>query len=129
MAKDRAKHSILPPSKFGLIQITRQRVRPEMNVEVLEKCPVCNGTGQIKSSISVVDDIENNLEYLVRDQNQSHLTLAVHPFIYAFLTQGLFSKRWNWYLEFKRWIRVKSMSNYQLLEYHFFDKNQDEIKQ
>ncbi|MBE0649466.1 MAG: Rne/Rng family ribonuclease [Bacteroidales bacterium] len=129
MAKDRAKHSILPPSKFGLIQITRQRVRPEMNVEVVEKCPVCNGTGQIKSSISVIDDIENNLEYLVRDQNESHLTLAVHPFIFAFLTQGFFSKRWKWYLEFKRWVKVKPMSNYQLLEYHFFDKNQDEIKQ
>jgi ribonuclease G len=130
MAKDRAKHSILPPSKFGLIQITRQRVRPEMNVEVLEKCPVCHGTGEIKSSISLVDDIENNLEYLLRDQNESHLTLTVHPFIYAFLTNGFFSsKQWKWYFEFKKWIKIKSMSNFNLLEYHFLDKNQDEIKQ
>ena len=129
MAKDRAKHSILPPSKFGLIQITRQRVRPEMSVEVLEKCPVCNGTGEIKSSISLIDDIDNNLEYLLRDQNESKLTLAVHPFIYAFLTSGLFSKQWKWYFEFKKWIKLKSMNNYHMLEYHFFDKNQDEIKQ
>lgn len=129
MAKDRAKHSILPPSKFGLIQITRQRVRPEMSVEVLEKCPVCNGTGEIKSSISLIDDIDNNLEYLLRDQNENHLTLAVHPFIYAFLTRGIFSKQWKWYFEFRKWIKVKSMNNYHLLEYHFFDKNQDEIKQ
>ncbi len=130
MAKDRAKHSILPPSKFGLIQITRQRVRPEMNVEVLEKCPVCHGTGEIKSSISLIDDIENNLEYLLRDQNENHLTLTVHPFIYAFLTNGFFSsKQWKWYFEFKKWIKIKSMNNYNLLEYHFLDKNQDEIKQ
>lgn len=129
MAKDRAKHSILPPSKFGLIQITRQRVRPEMTVEVLEKCPVCNGTGQIKSSISLVDDIENNLEYLLRDQNESHLTLSVHPFVFAFLVKGFLSKQWKWYFEFKQWVKIKEMNNYHLLEYHFFDKNQDEIKQ
>jgi ribonuclease G len=131
MGKDRAKHSVLPPSKFGLIQITRQRVRPEMDVEVLEKCPVCHGTGEIKSSISLVDDIENNLEYLLRDQNEKHLTLTVHPFIFAFLTQGgiFSSKRWKWYFEFKKWLKVKPVKNYHLLEYHFFDKNQDEIKQ
>ena len=131
MAKDRAKHSVLPPSKFGLIQITRQRVRPEMDVEVLEKCPVCKGTGEIKSSISLIDDIENNLEYLFRDQNEKHLTLTVHPFIFAFLTQGgiFSSKRWKWYFEFKKWLKIKPVKNYHLLEYHFFDKNQDEIKQ
>jgi len=66
MAKDRAKHTILPPSRFGLVQITRQRVRPETSVQVLEKCPVCNGTGKIRDSLTIVDDIENNLEYLIK---------------------------------------------------------------
>jgi len=130
MAKDRAKHSILPPSKFGLIQITRQRVRPEMEVKVLEKCPVCQGTGEIKSSLSIVDDIENHLEYLIRDQNEKHLTLTVHPFIFAFLTHGgiFFSKQWKWYFEFRKWIKIRPVKSHHLLEYHFFDKNQDEIK-
>lgn len=129
MAKDRAKHSVLPPSKFGLIQITRQRVRPEMSVEVMEKCPVCNGTGQIKSSITVIDDIENNLEYLLRDQNLSHLTLGVHPFIYAYLTSFKVMKQWKWFWKYKKWVKIIEMKNYNMLEYHFFDRNKEEIKQ
>jgi len=70
MASDRARHTILPVNRFGLIHITRQRVRPEMNIDILEKCPVCDGSGQIKASIIVVDDIEQNIEYLLKEQNQ-----------------------------------------------------------
>lgn len=73
MARDHAKHTILPPSKFGLVQLTRQRVRPEMNVKVLESCPVCEGTGKIKPSIIFTDEIENNLKYLLQDQNENPL--------------------------------------------------------
>ena len=80
MKRARAKHSILPPSKFSLVQITRQRVRPEMNVQILEKCPACDGTGQIRPSILLTDDIENNLSYLIREQNEKKLSLVVHPF-------------------------------------------------
>jgi len=69
MRRDRAKHAILPPSKFGLVQITRQRVRPEMNVEILEKCPACDGTGQIKPSLLLTDEIENNISYLIHNEN------------------------------------------------------------
>ncbi len=127
MAKDRAKHTILPPSKFGLVQITRQRVRPEMSVSVMEKCPVCNGTGQIKSSISIIDDIENNLEYLLLDQNEKGLSLGVHPFIYTYLLHGIISKRLKWFLEYKQWVKLKEMKNYHMLEFHFFDKNGNEL--
>ncbi|RLD88809.1 MAG: ribonuclease E/G [Bacteroidetes bacterium] len=128
MAKDRAKHSILPPTKFGLIQITRQRVRPEMNVTVLEQCPVCGGTGQIRSSIMLVDDIENNLNYLIHDQNEKQLALTVHPFLYAYLTKGFTSQRIKWLLRYKQWVKITPMKNYHLLEFHFFNKRGDEIK-
>ena len=84
MKRDRAKHSILPPSKFGLVQITRQRVRPEMTVQILEKCPACDGTGEIRPSILLIDDIENNISYLVREQNEPNLSLTVNPYIYSF---------------------------------------------
>lgn len=128
MARDRAKHSILPPSKFGLVQITRQRVRPEMNVEILEKCPVCDGTGEIKPSIIQVDEIENNLRYLIRDQNEQKLTLTVHPFIFAYLTHGWYSIRMKWFFKFKQWIRLKEVPSHHMLEYHFLNKHDDEIK-
>lgn len=128
MAKDRAKHSILPPSKFGLVQITRQRVRPEMSVAILEKCPVCNGTGEIKASILIVDEIENNLNYLIHEQNEKYLILTVHPFLYSHLKSGFISQRLKWILNYKRWIKITPMTSYHFLEYHFFNKNNDELK-
>lgn len=128
MAKDRAKHTILPPSKFGLVQITRQRVRPEMNVEIVEKCPACNGSGEIKPSILFIDELENNLRYLINDQNEKYLTLSLHPYLFAYLTKGFKSQRLKWYFKYKRWIRIKSNTSYHFFEYHFFNKNNDEIK-
>ncbi len=128
MAKDRAKHTILPPSKFGLVQITRQRVRPEMEIQVLEKCPVCGGTGKIKPSIMLIDDIENNLNYLIQEQNEKKLILTVHPFVHAYITKGLNSLQLQWFLKYKHWVKVIPMKNYHLLEFRFYNKNGDELK-
>jgi ribonuclease G len=128
MAKDSTKHTILPPSKFGLVQITRQRVRPEMNVEVLEKCPACEGSGKIKPSILLIDEIENNIRYLINEQNENYLTIAINPYIYAYFTKGLFSLQIKWFLKYKKFIRLKSIASYHILEYHFFNKNAEEIK-
>jgi len=128
MKRDRAKHSILPPSKFGLVQITRQRVRPEMNVQILEKCPACDGSGEIRPSVLLIDEIENNISYLIREQNEKSLKIFVHPYIHAFLTKRLFNFKWKWFLRYKQWIRLEKQSSYHLLEYHFFNRNGDEIK-
>ena len=128
MDKDRAKHTILPPSKFGLIQITRQRVRPEMEVIVSEQCPVCLGTGKVKSTIMLIDEIENNINYLIQDQNEKSLSLNVHPFVYAYLTKGLKSIQMDWYLKYRKWISINNKKDYHLLEYHFFNSGGEEIK-
>ena len=61
MSKDRAKHNILPLSKFGLMQITRQRVRPEMEIATSEVCPTCFGKGKIKSSFLFTDTLERKI--------------------------------------------------------------------
>ena len=128
MSRDRAKHTILPPSKFGLVQITRQRVRPEMIVPVLDPCPTCSGTGQIKSSMFLMDEVENNLNYLIHDQNESKLTLAVHPYIYAFLTKGFMSIQMKWFRKYFSWVKIKPESGYQIMEFQFINKNGDIIK-
>lgn len=128
MKRDRAKHSILPPSKFGLVQITRQRVRPEMSVQILEKCPACDGTGKIRPTILLIDDIENNLGYLVREQNEKKLTVVVHPYVHAFLTQGWFNYKWKWWRKFGQRVRIKPLNASHFLEYHFMNRNGDEIK-
>jgi ribonuclease G len=128
MASDRAKHTILPPSKFGVVQITRQRVRPEMNVKILEKCPVCEGTGEIKASITLVDEIENHIRFLVQEQNELSLKLSVHPIVQSYLKKGFFSIRAKWYLRYRKWIKVTASPAYHFLEYHFFNSKGDEIK-
>ncbi len=129
MKLDRAKHNILPPSKFGLVQITRQRVRPEMNVEVLETCPSCQGTGKVEPSVLFVDQIENTLRYIIKEQNLKTVTLHVHPYIEAFITKGFFWKSLlhKWKKTYGGKITVKPMASYGFMEYKFFNEMEDEI--
>ncbi len=127
MSKDRAKHTILPPTKFGLIQITRQRVRPEMDIKTAEKCPCCDGKGETQATILLVDDIENNLRYLVQQLNQKRIKLIVHPFLEAYITKGIFSIRGKWAKKYKCKLTVQKSDAYRFLEYRFFDVKQEEI--
>ena len=127
MRTDRAKHAVLPISKFGLMQITRQRMKPEMNINTQEVCPSCNGTGKISSTLILEDEIEKNLSYLIM-QKHSGLTVVVHPILFAYLTKGFFSIRRKWRWKYKQKINVIANNNYHLTEFHFFDKNEEEIK-
>jgi len=127
MKIDRAKHAVLPISKFGLMQITRQRMKPEMTINTMEVCPSCEGTGKISSTLVLEDEIEKNLSYLIM-QKHDGLTIEVHPILYAYLTKGFPSKRRKWSWKFKQKIRIRPNSNYHLTEFHFFDKTDEEIK-
>ncbi|HEK18857.1 MULTISPECIES: Rne/Rng family ribonuclease [unclassified Mucilaginibacter] len=128
MSHDRAKHTILPPSKFGLVQITRQRVRPEMNIVTTEVCPTCNGTGTIRPTILLLDDIENNFNYILEEQNEKNITLCVHPYIEAYIKKGLFNRQMKWYFKYGQWIKIKSNPAYQITEFRFFSGKDEEIK-
>lgn len=128
MAKDRAKHNILPPSKFGLIQITRQRVRPEMNVVTVEKCPTCNGSGEIQASVLIIDEIENTLRYILQEQNEENVTVCVHPYLEAYISKGFFSSlKRKWRKQFGKRFNVRAISSYDFLEYSFLNKENQEI--
>lgn len=127
MANDRAKHNILPLSKFGIMQITRQRVRPEMNIVTNEKCPTCLGTGEIKPTILITDEIESRLAYIVDKIKTRKIYLNVHPFVSAYLTKGLVSIRVKWNFKYGICLKVQPVTSYQLLEYHFFDYSDNEI--
>jgi ribonuclease G len=128
MAHDRAKHTILPPSKFGLVQVTRQRVRPEMNIVTSEICPACGGTGTIRPTILLIDDIETNFNYILDEQNEKNITLCVHPYIEAYIKQGIYTQQMKWYFKYGKWIKVKSNPAYQITEFHFFSNKDEEIK-
>lgn len=128
MSNDRTKHNILPLSKFGLMQITRQRVRPELTLETLETCPVCKGSGEIGASILIIDEIYNNLVYLTNNEKNKWIQLKVHPYVAAYLHKGIISIRLKWFFELKKWVKIKPVDSYSLLEYKFFNKAGDRIK-
>jgi len=127
MADDRTKHNILPLSKFCLMQITRQRVRPEEIIETEEKCPSCNGSGKITPAILFIDELNSKVNYIFKDLNKKSLVLIVHPYIAAYLTKGLKSIRNQWFMKYYKWVKVDSNSAVTYLECHFYDENAEEI--
>jgi ribonuclease G len=127
MATDRAKHNILPLSKFGLMQITRQRVRPEMSIETIEKCPTCKGTGEISPTILFADELENHIWNIIREHNPSKIVIQTHPIIAAYLKKGPISIRLKWFWKYRRPIKIVELSSLNFLEYHILDKFGDEI--
>ncbi|NVK65464.1 MAG: Rne/Rng family ribonuclease [Flavobacteriales bacterium] len=127
MSNDRAKHNIIPPSKFGVVEITRQRVRPETDITTSEKCPTCNGTGEVQASILFAEEIENNLVYLLETKKESGFSLHVHPYLEAYFKKGLISKQMKWFFKYKKWIPVQGNSANHLLQYAFINKKKEEI--
>lgn len=128
MAEDKAKSTVLPLSKFGLMQITRERVRPQMNIATKEVCPTCNGTGKITASILVSDLVEKNVEHLLVKQNEKDLVLALHPYLHAYFTKGIISQRMRWYFKYKRWVSLVMDSSLAVTEFKFLNKEGEEIQ-
>jgi ribonuclease G len=127
MKNDRARHAVLAITKFGLMQITRQRMRPEKKIDTSEICPSCEGTGKISSTLVLEDEIEKNLSYLIMQKHKG-LTIEVHPIIFTYLTSGLLSRRFKWSMRYKQKIRIRPNTAYHLTEFRFFDKGDEEIK-
>ncbi len=121
MQKDRARHNILPLSKFGLMQITRQRVRPAMDVNVEETCPTCNGTGKIKSSILFTDQLERKIDRLVNKVGIKKFYLHVHPYVAAFIDKGFISLGLKWKLKYGFGIHIVPSQKLAFLQYEFYD--------
>jgi ribonuclease G len=129
MKRDKARHTVLPLSKFCLMQITRQRVRPVVDVEVSELCPTCGGSGKIKSSINVINDIKNDVKFLSQEQNEKQLTIVTHPFVYAFLSKGIIKKPYKkWEKLYSVKLKLQHSNDLAITEYNFFNKNGSKIE-
>jgi len=126
MDSDRATHTILPLSKFNLMQITRERVRPEINIATAESCPTCGGTGEITSSLLLLDEIESDLTHLLT--THAKLNLYCHPIVGAYLRKGFPSLRTKWLFKHKKWISINPSETLGITDYKFFDVNDEEIK-
>lgn len=127
MANDRARHNILPLSKFGLMQITRQRVRPAMDIVTAEDCPSCYGKGKVQPSLLFTDVLKEKVAYLTGDLRQSGFILYVHPFVDAYLKKGLISMYRRWRMEYGNKFRVMPDQSLADLQYRVVDKNGEEI--
>jgi ribonuclease G len=126
MEIDRATHTILPLSRFNIMQITRERVRPEINIVTTEVCPTCAGSGAIQSSLLLLDEIEADL--LTLTQAHRSLKLYVHPIVEAYLKKGFPSIRLKWWWKFKSYIKIYSNESLSFTDYKLFDEHEEEIK-
>jgi ribonuclease G len=127
MQKDRARHNILPLSKFGLMQITRQRVRPAMDVNTSEVCPTCFGKGKIRPAILFTDTLESKIDYLVNKLKIRKFSLHIHPYIYAYVNQGLVSLKRQWQLKYGFGIKIIPDQQLAFLQYVFYTPAGEEI--
>lgn len=127
MSDDRAKHNILPLSKFGLMQMTRQRVRPVIDIDVEETCPTCYGKGRAKPSILFDSQLESKIDFLVNKLHTKNFTLHVHPYVYAYISKGIYPEILKWKLKFGFGFKVVPSQQLGFLQYKFYDKKRDEI--
>jgi len=127
MANDRARHNILPLSKFGLMQITRQRVRPALDIVTAEECPSCFGKGEIQPSLLFTDTLYEKIEYMVRDLKMTNFILYIHPYVHAYLTKGLISQVMKWRFALGGNFKVLPDQSLAYLQYRAVDKDKNEI--
>ena len=128
MATDRARHNILPLTKFGLMQITRQRVRPALDITTSEECPTCHGKGSIQPSMLFTDRLEDKIAYMVLQLKKNDFKLHLHPYVAAYIDKGgLFSLKWQWKRTYSFRFKIIPDQSLALLEYRFFDKDRNEI--
>lgn len=127
MATDRARHNILPLSKFGLMQITRQRVRPALDITTAEECPSCFGKGKVQPSLLFTDLLREKIDYLVDELKQTGFTMYVHPFVDAYLKKGLISTFRRWRMETGKKFNVRPDQSLAYLQYRVLDAKGNEI--
>lgn len=129
MKEDRARHSILPISRFGLVQITRQRVRPQIKISTAETCPSCNGSGKIQASILIADEIQNNVDFIMKMNKEKRLKIVLNPFIEAYFTKGgLKSIQMKWFFKYRKWIKIISDTSLPFAKVKYYNTDGDEIK-
>ena len=127
MATDKAKHTVLPLTKFGLMQITRQRVRPVAVESVSDVCPTCNGSGKIEPTVLLDKKIENQISFLTHDRGHKYIKLVVSPYVASFLKQGLWSLRRRWQWKYKVRLHVVADQSLGIVEVHYHDRKDNDL--
>lgn len=127
MATDKAKHTVLPLTKFGLMQITRQRVRPVSVENVSDVCPTCNGTGKIEPTVLLDKKIENQISFLTEDRGQKFIKLVVSPYVASYLKKGLWSLRRRWEWKYKVRLKIVEDQSTGIVDVHYHDRKDNDL--
>ena len=127
MATDKAKHTVLPLTKFGLMQITRQRVRPVAVENVSDVCPTCHGSGKVEPTVLLEKKIENQISFLTQDRGHKFIKLVVSPYVASYLKKGLFSLRRRWEWKYKVRLRIAEDQSTGIIEVHYHDKKDNDL--
>lgn len=127
MSTDRAKHNILPLTKFGLMQITRQRVRPETKIVITESCPTCRGTGQVSPTLLLDEQIESRIAFLASEKGKKSIVVHVHPYVASFLRSGLISKRFKWSVKHKVSIKIVPNDSLGMIDYNILNSDGEKL--
>lgn len=122
MATDKAKHTVLPLSKFGLMQITRQRIRPVAVQDIQDVCPTCNGTGKIEPTILLEKKIENQISFLSQDRKCRYVKLVVSPYVAAYLRSGFVSLRMKWVMRYRTWVSIHTDQSLGIVDVRYHDR-------
>lgn len=124
LKRDRAKATVLPLTEFGLMQITRQRIRQNVQMSFSDACPTCGGTGMVQSKATTLNQIERWIKRFKSESREFRLQLKVNPNIALFLTHGTISRMTK--IMFKFFVRVKVESDPSLAmdEFRFFSVRQ-----
>ncbi|MFN8296087.1 MAG: ribonuclease E/G [Chitinophagales bacterium] len=126
MRPDKAKHVILPVSKFGLMEITRQRMKEQISVDTREPLLHGNSKYKVDQPLQIIDNIESELNHL-KTHTEKNFLLYVHPFIYAFMKKDTFSFRMKWYSKIGKIVRLVQDSSLHLGEYKLMTKNGEKV--
>lgn len=127
MSTDKAKHTVLPLTKFGLMQITRQRVRPVAVESVSDVCPTCHGSGKVEPTVLLDKKIENQISFLTQDRGHKFIKLVVSPYVAAFLRKGIFSLRRRWEWKYKVRIQIAEDQSTGIIEVHYHDRKDNDL--
>lgn len=109
LRKDRAKVTVLPMTEFGLVQITRQRIRQSVHLSFSEACPTCGGTGLVQSKATTINQIERWIKRFKSESREFRLELRLNPTIAEYLSQGTISRMTK--IQFKFFVKVKMISD------------------
>ncbi len=124
MQDDRAKHNVLPLTKFGLMQITRQRIRPVTQIDTTEVCPVCHGTGKIAPSLVIDEELERKIAYHTENGVKSFI-LKTGPILGSYISRGFNSFLRKWRRKYKCKIKHEEVQDFSVLQYEFYNEDGD----